>query len=48
MLRLIEHGYKVKMVPTKFKTKAVDTSKDLKDVENLMQSDALFKDYQNR
>jgi 3-deoxy-manno-octulosonate cytidylyltransferase (CMP-KDO synthetase) len=48
MLRLIEHGYKVKMVPTEFKTKAVDTFQDLKDVENLMQNDELFKEYQNR
>jgi 3-deoxy-manno-octulosonate cytidylyltransferase (CMP-KDO synthetase) len=36
MMRILEHGLKVKMVPTKFKTQAVDTIEDLKYVESLM------------
>jgi len=36
MMRIIEHGFKVKMVPTKFETFAVDTEKDLKKVENIL------------
>ncbi len=33
MMRVLEHGYKVKMAPTKHKTYAVDTPEDLKKVE---------------
>jgi 3-deoxy-manno-octulosonate cytidylyltransferase (CMP-KDO synthetase) len=36
MNRILEHGMKVKMVPTKYKTYAVDTKDDLKRVEKLM------------
>ena len=36
MMRIIEHGFKVKMVPTKFETFAVDTEKDLLKVENIL------------
>jgi 3-deoxy-manno-octulosonate cytidylyltransferase (CMP-KDO synthetase) len=36
MMRVLEHGMKVKMVPTKHKTLAVDTLEDLNKVENLM------------
>jgi len=45
MMRVIEHGYKVKMVPTKFDTYSVDTTDDLKRVERLMKNDELVKDY---
>jgi len=45
MLRVLEHGYKVKMVPTKFDTYSVDNKKDLEKVEKLMQKDELFKKY---
>jgi 3-deoxy-manno-octulosonate cytidylyltransferase (CMP-KDO synthetase) len=38
MMRVIEHGYKVKMSPTKFKSFAVDTAEDLIKVENLMRA----------
>jgi len=38
MLRVIEHGYKVRMMPTKFETKAVDTIEDLQAVKALMSS----------
>lgn len=37
MMRILECGMKVRMVPTKHKTHAVDTPDDLKKVERLMQ-----------
>jgi 3-deoxy-manno-octulosonate cytidylyltransferase (CMP-KDO synthetase) len=36
MMRVLEHGYKVLMVPTKYDTKAVDTFEDLKKVEQIL------------
>lgn len=36
MMRVLEHGLKVKMVPTKFQTHAVDTMDDILHVEKLM------------
>lgn len=36
MLRVLEHGLKVRMIPTKYPTHAVDTPKDLRHVEALM------------
>ncbi|MDD5292390.1 MAG: 3-deoxy-manno-octulosonate cytidylyltransferase [Candidatus Omnitrophica bacterium] len=45
MLRILEHGYKVKMVLTKFNTCSVDTPQDLCQVEKLMQKDPLIKKY---
>ncbi len=36
MVRVLEHGLKVKMIPTKYITQAVDTLDDLKKVEELM------------
>lgn len=38
MLRVLEHGENVKMVPTKHKTHAVDTRDDLIKVEKIMKS----------
>ena len=37
MLRVLEHGFKVRMVPTKYITHAVDTPQQLKNVEALME-----------
>lgn len=37
MMRILEHGMKVKMAPTKYSTHAVDTPEDLKKVEKLIQ-----------
>lgn len=37
MMRILEHGMKVRMAPTKHNTQAVDTPDDLKKVERLMQ-----------
>lgn len=45
MLRVLEHGYKVKMIPTEFETNSVDTLEDLKKVETLMQNDKLIEEY---
>lgn len=36
MLRILEHGYKLKMVPVSFGTYSVDVPKDLRRVERLM------------
>ncbi len=43
MMRIIENGLKVKMIPTKFKTKAVDTPEDLKVVIEIMREDRLYR-----
>lgn len=42
MMRILEHGMKVHMVPTKFNTHAVDTPDDLRKVALLMQDDNLL------
>ena len=36
MLRILEHGGKVRMVPTEYKTYAVDTKQDLERVEKII------------
>jgi len=36
MLRILEKGHKVRMVPTKYQSHAVDTMEDLKNVEKIM------------
>jgi len=45
MLRLLEHGYKVKIVPTKSDSYSVDTPEDLAKVEQLMKNDPLLAKY---
>ena len=45
MLRLLEHGYKVKIVPTQADSYSVDTPEDLEKVERLMQKDSLLSSY---
>ena len=45
MLRLIEHGQKVRIVETEVDTHSVDTPEDLRLVESLMRSDALLRRY---
>ena len=47
MMRILENGKKVKMVPTSFNTKSVDTTKDLEIVSRMMESDPLFKEYRS-
>ena len=41
MMRVLEHGMKVRMVPTNYNTHAVDTEEDLKKVESLIQINSL-------
>lgn len=45
MLRLLEHGLQVKMVPTEYNTQAVDTEADLQRVAELMKTDPLISRY---
>ena len=45
MLRILEHGFKVRMVVTNYETHAVDTPADLALVERLLQADPLAKSY---
>lgn len=45
MLRILEHGYKVKMISTKRKTYSVDTPEDLAKVEHIMNEDPIIKKY---
>jgi 3-deoxy-manno-octulosonate cytidylyltransferase (CMP-KDO synthetase) len=42
MMRILEHGEKVRMIPTSFNTHAVDTAQDLKKVEELMKRDLSY------
>jgi 3-deoxy-manno-octulosonate cytidylyltransferase (CMP-KDO synthetase) len=36
MMRILEHGFKVRMIPTEHDTHAVDTEADLKKVINAL------------
>lgn len=45
MNRVLEHGYKVKLVHTDAKSYAVDTPDDLKFVQEQMKNDQLMKEY---
>jgi 3-deoxy-manno-octulosonate cytidylyltransferase (CMP-KDO synthetase) len=45
MLRLIEHGGRVRLVETEAETHAVDTAEDLRAVEALMRDDPLVRRY---
>ena len=47
MLRLLEHGYKVKSVKTEKKVKSVDTREDLLIAEKLLLVDSTLKLYHN-
>ncbi len=48
MLRALEHGYKIKMVPTNYKTFGVDTPEDLRSVEEYMKDDPLVNQYPDK
>jgi 3-deoxy-manno-octulosonate cytidylyltransferase (CMP-KDO synthetase) len=48
MLRVLEHGYKVKMVHTKYQTCSVDTVADLRITESLLKKDSLVPSYCHR
>jgi 3-deoxy-manno-octulosonate cytidylyltransferase (CMP-KDO synthetase) len=45
MLRILEYGEKVRMVPTACRTWSVDTPEDLARVARLMENDALMRSY---
>lgn len=45
MMRILENGGKVKMIPTSFVTKAVDTPEDLEILNAMMAKDELSKSY---
>jgi len=45
MMRILEHGDKVRMVKCDGKTKSVDTEDDLRAASQLMESDDLMKEY---
>ncbi len=45
MMRILENGMKVKMIDTKYETKAVDTQEDLDKVIEIMKNDSLMKGY---
>lgn len=45
MMRVLEHGYRVKMVLSEYETYSVDTIEDLRKVESLMQHDKYMKNY---
>lgn len=45
MMRVLEHGYKVRMVETDVSSHAVDTTADLAMVENMMRDDPLLARY---
>lgn len=45
MLRAIQHGYKVRMVPSPYFSKSVDTERDRKTVEDMMKNDKVLKMY---
>jgi len=45
MVRALQHGYKVRMVPSPFASKSVDTDADRRAVEELMRHDPIAKLY---
>jgi 3-deoxy-manno-octulosonate cytidylyltransferase (CMP-KDO synthetase) len=46
MIRALQHGYKVRMVPSPYVSKSVDTEADRQMVEGLMKDDMVFKQYE--
>jgi len=47
MLRLLEHGHKIKIVESPYETYSVDVPEDIKNVEKVMMNDSLFKKYKS-
>lgn len=48
MLRAMQHGYKVRMVPSPYISKSVDTDSDRRVAEDLMRVDAIYELYKNK
>jgi 3-deoxy-manno-octulosonate cytidylyltransferase (CMP-KDO synthetase) len=46
MIRALQHGYKVRMVPSPYKSKSVDTDSDRREVEKIMLNDEIYKLYE--
>ena len=46
MMRVLEHGHRVKMVETNFSSYSVDTQTDLDKVRVMMKTDELVASYQ--
>jgi len=46
MIRALQHGYKVRMVPSPYISKSVDTDADRKVVIELMKNDPVYKEYE--
>jgi 3-deoxy-manno-octulosonate cytidylyltransferase (CMP-KDO synthetase) len=46
MIRALQHGYKVRMVPSPYKSKSVDTDADRREVETIMLTDEIYKLYE--
>jgi len=47
MIRALQHGYKVRMVPSPYVSKSVDTDADRLAVEQLMSLDSIYKNYKD-
>ena len=45
MIRALQHGYKVRMVPSPYLSKSVDTETDRLEVEGIMKTDEVYKKY---
>jgi len=45
MIRALQHGYKVRMVPSHYISKSVDTNADRKEVEKIMKTDKIYMRY---
>lgn len=45
MIRALQHGYKVRMVPSPYISKSVDTENDRRLAEKLLKDDAIFMEY---
>jgi 3-deoxy-manno-octulosonate cytidylyltransferase (CMP-KDO synthetase) len=46
MIRALQHGYKVRMIPSPYKSKSVDTDADRREVESIMVNDEIYKLYE--
>ncbi len=47
MLRPMQHGIRVRMVPTEYQSKSVDTEHDRFKAESLMLADSVFQLYRS-
>jgi 3-deoxy-manno-octulosonate cytidylyltransferase (CMP-KDO synthetase) len=45
MIRALQHGYKVRMVPSPYVSKSVDTDEDRHKVEEIMKTDEVYQKY---